>query len=105
MKNKIRLRPQAIEYIKSTFKETFLINDALWIFGSRTDLNARGGDIDLYIETQTENIDEVFFMKKKFWNKLQYLLGEQKIDIIILRNNIKPMRIHEVAKNTGIRLL
>ncbi len=105
MENQIRLRPQAVEHIKSAFKEIFLPGDKLFVFGSRADLTARGGDIDLYIETQTEDIDEASLMKRKFWGKLQRLLGEQKIDIIVLRKNSQPMDIHEVAQNTGIRLL
>ena len=105
MENKVRLRPQAIEHIKSAFKEIFLEGDKLWIFGSRADLTARGGDIDLYIETQTEDFDTAYSMKKKFWTTLQRLLGEQKIDIIVLRKNTKPMLIHEVAQSTGVRLL
>lgn len=105
MENQVRLRPQAIEHIKNAFKEIFLEGDKLWVFGSRADLTARGGDIDLYIETQTEDFDTAYSMKKNFWKTLQRLLGEQKIDIVILRKNTKPMLIHEVAQSTGVRLI
>ena len=43
----IRLKSSQVSAICSAFKSCFLENDRLWVFGSRADLNKKGGDIDL----------------------------------------------------------
>ncbi|MCK6604163.1 MAG: hypothetical protein L6Q59_04630 [Ignavibacteriaceae bacterium] len=69
------------------------------LFGSRVDDNKRGGDIDLYIET---NLTQGVIEKKiNLLVKLKDQLGDQKIDIVI--NNFtykKP--VFQVARNEGI---
>jgi predicted nucleotidyltransferase len=47
------------------------------LFGSRTDDNKKGGDIDLLILSQKLTFDD----KLKILNKLYVELGEQKIDL------------------------
>lgn len=101
----IRLRDKDLEGIKKAFKESFLLGDELWIFGSRVNPAARGGDIDLYVETQEEDLEKVLDMKGNFWVTLQDTIGEQKIDIVVHAKNDELLRIHQVAKTTGIKLL
>ncbi len=101
----IRLRPKNIEIIKMAFKESFLPGDRLWVFGSRVNLAARGGDIDLYVETEESDLGKVFDMRGNFWVKLQDMLGEQKIDIVVHAKNNEILRIHKVALATGIQII
>jgi hypothetical protein len=54
---KIRLSPIEIDHIIEAFKKHFPQGDGLWIFGSRVDMQAKGGDIDLYVETSLEDLD------------------------------------------------
>jgi hypothetical protein len=66
----------------------------------------RGGDIDLYIETNLETRENVRSHKSHLWIKLQERLGEQKIDIVIKSLKIdSEQRIFEVARSTGILLV
>ncbi len=51
MNNQIRLTTEEINSIKTIFTKYFSNKDHLWIFGSRVDPTQRGGDIDLYIES------------------------------------------------------
>lgn len=70
------------------------------LFGSRTNLKVRGGDIDLYVEVKPIDADkadpkftlDLWKIKQQLRIKLQDLLGEQKIDIILddLRENLGP---------------
>jgi hypothetical protein len=53
------------------------------LFGSRTDLNARGGDIDLYIKVVPAPDLDVTNFKRTLTRKLADAIGEQKMDIII----------------------
>ena len=73
----IRLIEKDIQNIILAFKEFFLEGDQLWIFGSRVYTEKRGGDIDLYVETQMADVGQASHAKRKFWGKMQDLLGEQ----------------------------
>ncbi len=105
MNKGVRLREDKVEIIKTAFKESFKECDQLWIFGSRVDLDERGGDIDLYIETVCDNYTDACKMRSKFWGLLQDRLGEQKIDIILNYVGASPMGIYKVARDTGIQLI
>lgn len=81
----MRLTKAQIFIIKESFKKHFVIGDTLWLFGSRADDSQRGGDIDLFIETQENEYAVVSKRKSAFWGDLQNKLGEQKIDIVLNR--------------------
>lgn len=105
-RDKIRLLDWQLNVIRNAFKKTFLINDHLWIFGSRVRLNARGGDIDLYVETSID--DEAAFVNARaaFYALLMVGLGEQKIDIVINRKSLNSdLPIYHIAQSEGVRLL
>ena len=102
----MRLSEKYQTIIKTTFVEVFPDGDHLWLFGSRVDDTKRGGDIDLYIETNLDTLEGARACKSRFWGKLQMRLGEQKIDIVV--NALKtdgPQTIFEEARNTGILLI
>ncbi len=99
----IRLTDAQVLAICKAFRSCFLLNDKIWLFGSRTNLNKRGGDIDLYIETKKDS-QEVSESKICFLSKLETTLGEQKIDLVIRSGNFE-LPIYNVAKEEGIQLL
>lgn len=102
----IRLKPEEISAICQTFRHSFLGEDHIWLFGSRTDPTARGGDIDLYIETNITDTKEIFDKKMQFVIGLKEKIGEQKIDVVIhMLSSTTQLPIHSVAKETGIKLL
>ena len=105
MNNQIRLPEETIIAIIKTFKASFPRADHLWVFGSRTNLKEKGGDIDLYIETTLKNIDDSYSAKMNFSRELQMIIGEQKVDIVINRNNGIDLPIYNVAKKEGIKLV
>lgn len=83
----MRLQRDEINIIKSTLHET--IEDAkIFLFGSRTDDTKKGGDIDLFVQTQ-KNItlkDEL-----KILARMEFRGIERKVDLIIQ----SPMSIHQ----------
>ncbi|MFA3783470.1 nucleotidyltransferase domain-containing protein [Melioribacteraceae bacterium 4301-Me] len=97
----MRLKKEYIEIIKSAVKYYFGESTQVFLFGSRTDDNKKGGDIDLYIETDIK--DHVFEKKIKLLRKLHKELGEQKIDIVI-NNFTGDKYIYRAAKEEGIPL-
>ena len=97
----MRIKKEDSAFIKKTVKAYFGNNAKVCLFGSRTDDNKRGGDIDLYIETDMK--DKIYEKKLKVLAALHKKLGEPKIDIVI--NNFSSNKyIYEVAKNEGIPL-
>ena len=97
----MRIRKEDITTIKKITKEYFGSSAKVYLFGSRVNDQKKGGDIDLYIETDLK--ENVFEQKLKMLGKLHQALGEQKIDIVI-NNFFNDKYIYHVAKNEGIRL-
>ena len=74
----------------------------VWLFGSRTDDTKRGGDIDLYIETDIER--DIVFRRSKLRRQLEEIFGDQKIDLAV-RPRSRPLHpLHEIARHQGILL-
>lgn len=97
----MRIKKEDSAFIKKTVKAYFGNNAKVYLFGSRTDDSKKGGDIDLYIETDIK--EKILEKKLKVLAALHKKLGEQKIDIVI--NNFSSNKyIYEVAKNEGIPL-
>lgn len=94
----MRLKENEIKVIKETFLDVFKYGH-IYLFGSRVDENKRGGDIDLYIQTNNENI---LIKKIKFLSKLKQVIGDQKIDVVISKN--KTRVIEQEAILNGIEL-
>ena len=74
----------------------------VWLFGSRVDDQARGGDIDLMIEV--DGLDNTLERKINFRLAFEDQWGEQKVDIILHDVSRPDQPIHEVARQTGIAL-
>ncbi len=72
----------------------------VYLFGSRTDDSKKGGDIDLFIEPYDKN--NLTDKKIRYLAKLNMLLGEQKIDVIIAKDG--NTLIEKNARENGILL-
>lgn len=102
----MRLENYELTAIKSCFLANFPKSDQLWLFGSRVDNQQKGGDIDLYIETQIEDAGLVVTKKLDFLADLFDYIEEQKVDVVINRVNYAPMlEIYKEAKAKGVRLI
>lgn len=72
----------------------------VYLFGSRLDDKARGGDLDLFIE-----IDEVLANRaaaaSRVAARLQQALGDQRIDVVLVDAATRQQPIHEAARRQG----
>ena len=100
----MRLTEQQQEIIRQVLLKHFGKGSELRLFGSRADDNARGGDIDLYIEPELRAADDIVEAKLNALVELHLALGEQKIDLVINRKSGTVLPIYKIAKETGIRL-
>jgi predicted nucleotidyltransferase len=96
----MRLTSEQITIIKHSTTFVFGENAKAYLFGSRVDNTQKGGDIDLYVIP--ENQDNVYEKKIKLLTALETKLGEQKIDLIIAKNNNS--LIEKEALTKGIEL-
>ena len=102
----MRLTPLQVEIIQNAIVEHFGKQTKAWLFGSRVDDHARGGDIDLYIESNIEDAAQIFDFKLNFLIDLHKKLGNQKIDVVIRRQGFNQnLPIYQIAKETGLQLL
>ncbi|MFO1257724.1 MAG: nucleotidyltransferase domain-containing protein [Gammaproteobacteria bacterium] len=106
MSKQIRLSDREVQAIQKIFLRYFGGEDHIWLFGSRTDLSKRGGDIDLYIETKIDDLSEISDKKIKFLVDLKSEIGDQKIDIVLRRLlSHDNLPIYDEARNSGVMLI
>ena len=77
----MRLSEFEIETIKELAEKHFGEGTTVYLFGSRTDENKKGGDIDLFITNKDErrlNIEA----KVRFLAELKTKIGDRKIDVV-----------------------
>lgn len=99
----MRLDPQERHLIRAAVAKRFGPSARVWLFGSRTDDNARGGDIDLLIDCD-EPIAEDLRAALILETELQEALGDQKIDILIAHPGGSETPLHRIARSTGLLL-
>lgn len=79
----MRLTPQQRHCITQAAAAHFGADAVVRLFGSRTDDRARGGDIDLLIDTTLSDPAAVAAAHTRFLAQLYATLGEQKLDVLI----------------------
>jgi len=95
----MRLDTSEIQIILGAFYEVFK-SGKIYLFGSRTDDTKKGGDIDLYLDVELSKNN--FNDKILFLEKLHELLGEQKIDVVLAKDETR--LIEKEARNNMIEL-
>jgi len=87
MPQKVRLSPKTYEGILKVIAPYKGQNIKFYLFGSRTDLSKRGGDIDILVLVPCGwNEEKRFNLKLEILKSLYKTLGERKIDLIVLED-------------------
>jgi predicted nucleotidyltransferase len=95
----MRLSAEQIEAIKQETEHFFGADAQVWLFGSRVDDAAKGGDIDLYVETDAA---KVALSTARARGELADRLGRY-VDLVV-NNHTKDEPIFHIAKAQGVRL-
>lgn len=75
-------RENIVQAVQATSAALAIEAREVSLFGSRTDPNKKGGDIDLYVCIAIAG-EKAFDFKRDLRIKLNELLGEQKFDLVI----------------------
>jgi len=103
----LRLTPRERDGIRSAVQKACGETGAVWrrvvVFGSRTDPNRRGGDIDLLVELEPARLADTFRLNQRLRLALEDELGEQRIDLVLDDGNVDSA-FPTLARETGVEL-
>ncbi len=99
----MRLSTQKQTIIRDTVHEVFGQEVTVILFGSRIDDNAKGGDIDLLVQSGNP-IQRREHKALQLVAKLQIQLGDQPIDVLVLDPETPRQPVHEEALSVGVKL-
>ena len=95
----MRLTPTQHQQILQATRLNFGANANVWLFGSRVDDSRRGGDVDLYVET-----DQASSLLSALRCKIEL---EESLDLhvdLVVKEEGKNKPIYQIAKEQGIQL-
>ena len=72
----------------------------VYLYGSRTDDGARGGDIDLLIVSDKLGFRDVLRLRTRILDRI----GWQQLDVVVRRHGELSEPLASVARETGVRL-
>ncbi|MEI6067682.1 MAG: nucleotidyltransferase domain-containing protein [Methylococcaceae bacterium] len=99
----MRLMPSQAQIIRNTVDRVLGTPCRVWLFGSRVDDDARGGDIDLMVEVEVtlpNRADAIC----RLYGALFMALGDRKLDIVLKDAHTVDAPIFEIARRTGVLL-
>lgn len=103
VKHAVRLSAVEIAAIQKSVKALLGDDASIYLFGSRARGDAKGGDIDLLVETK-KSLPNRVVSACRLTSELQMRLGDQKIDLILIDATTPLQPIHEIARQTGVKL-
>lgn len=85
MNKPVRLTQSEIQGIKEAINNFTSKNESkLYLYGSRCDLNRKGGDIDLLLVVTSSQIKQKLLEKKHCLTaEIKQNIGDQKVDLLI----------------------
>ena len=98
----MRLESHLATRLVTEIRQVYGDDADIWLFGSRVDDNARGGDIDLYVETadDTNRLDRYLESRQRLFR----LFGDRKIDLLVRSRQRPASPIERIARKTGQKL-
>lgn len=95
-----------VEAIEAVFKkeEIPLRGIELRLYGSRTDDQKKGGDIDLLLRVPNDILSKIEDLRFRINIEMQERIGEQKIDLLIINQNVPEELFHRIALKQSLLL-
>jgi predicted nucleotidyltransferase len=95
----MRLEASEVEVIR---QEVCRLDRAaeIYLFGSRTDDSAKGGDIDLLVVSDSLCFRDLLVLRRQILDRI----GWQRLDLLIRRRDELSEPMAEIAISTGVKL-
>jgi predicted nucleotidyltransferase len=98
----MRLSSTQQHHMQAVFQTHLPAGARVWLFGSRANNAARGGDIDLLVQLPVHETKPLAFVRR-LRIALQRYLGERKIDIL-LQTPDNDSAMQQIAQAEGVLL-
>jgi uncharacterized protein len=99
----MRLSPQHSTAIKQFTRDIFGSDARVWLFGSRLDDKAKGGDVDLLVESPVLPASPALAAARLARQSSRAMLG-RKVDVVLSAPGLMALPIHHLARSQGILL-
>jgi len=99
----MRLTEQQVQAIRKATIEVVGHAAPVWLFGSRVNETARGGDVDLMVQL-TEPVNDPASLMIKLATKVSKCMHGRKVDVLIDAPNLMHFPIHDMVKKSGVLL-
>ena len=99
----MRLTPEQTRAIVAAATELAGADACVRLFGSRLDDSLKGGDIDLLVEC-AHPVDRPVWLAARMTARLQRILGDRKIDVLVVGSSTPLEPVHRAARATGVLL-
>lgn len=104
----MRMTPRQQQALRQALRLRFGATARLWVFGSRLDDSARGGDYDLLVESSDADPDRLVDARLSFLADLHASpeFEDEKIDVVLHapRLGSPPSTIQQLARAQGVEL-
>ena len=99
----MRLTLEEVQLIRDTVRRHLGGDAQITLFGSRVDAQARGGDVDLLIESEVA-VEHPAVIIARIASGISLGMHERKVDVLLMAPNLMISPIHQIARQTGVRL-
>jgi predicted nucleotidyltransferase len=99
----MRLSPEQIANIRQLTSQLAGASARVWLFGSRVNDDARGGDVDLMLEMDSP-VHEPAQLSASLAARVSRTMFGRKVDVLIKAPNLLHLPIHDAAMAQGVRL-
>jgi len=99
----MRLDARQRQIIRDEVERDFGPGAVVRLFGSRLDDGARGGDVDLLVESPAP-VDAPSWCAAQLEARLMRRLDGRRIDVLLAAPNLREQPIHRVARSEGLPL-
>jgi hypothetical protein len=104
----MRLTPEQQSALRDALRHSFGARARLWLFGSRVDDRARGGDYDFLVQTDEDDATKLIDAKLGFLADLHATpaFEDERLDVVLYSRALdpQPRPIHRAALAQGIEL-
>ena len=104
----MRMTPQQQSTLTAAVRHRFGPNGRLWVFGSRLDDQARGGDFDIMVSCNDADANRLLDAKLNLLADLHATpaFEDERIDVVLFSPSLdpQPRAIHREAMAHGVEL-